>query len=47
MSGVEGKNGLGADALPVRAGVGRDEGVVGDCLDMARVDADHRRANSL
>ena len=41
------KNGLSADALLVRAGVGQDEGVVGDCLDMARVDADHRRANSL
>ena len=40
-------DGLSADALLVRAGVSRGEGVVGDCLDMARVDADHRRANSL
>jgi len=31
-----GKSGLSADALLVRAGVGRDEGVVGDCLDTAR-----------
>jgi hypothetical protein len=35
-----GKSGLGADALLVRPGVGRDEGVVGDYLDKARVDAD-------
>jgi hypothetical protein len=42
-----GKSGLSADALLVRPGVGRDEGVVGDYLDKARVDADHRHADSL
>ena len=41
------KSGLSADALLVRPGVGRDEGVVGDYLDKARVDADQRHANSL
>ena len=47
MSGVDGRADLARDALPVRAGVGTGQGLVGHCLDMGRVDADHRRANSL
>ena len=47
MSGVEGRADLARDALLVRAGVGTGQGLVGHCLDMGRVDADHRRANSL
>ncbi len=47
MSGVEGRANLTRDALLVRAGVGTGQGLVGHCLDTGRVDADHRRANSL
>ena len=47
MSGVEGRADLAQDALLVRARLGTGQGLVGHCLDMGRVDADHRRANLL
>ena len=47
MSAVGERADLARDALLVRAGVGTGQGLVGHCLDMGRVDADHRRANSL
>src|SRR6267142_1858756 len=44
MSGVEERADLARDALLVRAGVGTGQGLVGHCLDMGRVDADHDAA---
>jgi hypothetical protein len=44
---LKGRADLARDALLVRAGVGTGQDLVGHCLDRGRVDADHRRANSL